>query len=425
MLRDIGDILSLYIQPLPLLVMYYGLTTVMGGLIISRRFVSLRRDPMAGSFIGFGAALLGFGIPGIYAVYQLTPAKTLGLVDETSTEDVQFRFDSNVLWGMGAFGFLWILLTILAANTEPSRFLVVVSGGVYRGMLIFLVAAGLSIIFGLMDVLNFAQGSLFMVGAYVAWEVYRELGDWRETSLGLASAFVIALIAATVVGTILGLIMEVLFIRPTYSRPFFQVVLTFGLALILREYAISRYGPAALFNVDLRFPDGSPTIFTGLFPGTSIQNYWIFMSVIGFIMIFGVQYLLQNTRIGIIIRAGVQDSDMVEALGINVRLIFTLVFALGAAIAALGGAVASGFLAPNPDIGDQFLLQAIAVVIVGGLGSYSGTAVASIVLGITGAIASHFALVEYSSDALGSTSILIILLIVLYIKPTGLFGRAH
>jgi branched-chain amino acid transport system permease protein len=197
------------------------------------------------------------------------------------------------------------------------------------------------------------------------------------------------------------------------------------LALILREYAISRYGPAALFNVDLRFPDGSSTILTGLFLGTSIQNYWIFMSVIGFIMIFGVQYLLQNTRIGIIIRAGVQDSDMVEALGINVRLIFTLVFALGAAIAALGGAVASGFLAPNPDIGDQFLLQAIAVVIVGGLGSYSGTAVASIVLGITGAIASHFALVEYSSDALGSTSILIILLIVLYIKPTGLFGRAH
>jgi branched-chain amino acid transport system permease protein len=149
------------------------------------------------------------------------------------------------------------------------------------------------------------------------------------------------------------------------------------------------------------------------------------MIVIGVFMIFGVQYLLQNTRMGIIIRAGVQDSEMVESLGINVRLIFTLVFALGAAIASLGGAVASGFLAPHPELGDAFLLQAIAVVIVGGLGSYSGTAVAAFVLGITGSVASHFALVNYSSDALGSTTILIVLLMVLYIKPTGLFGKAH
>jgi branched-chain amino acid transport system permease protein len=412
-------------ETLTVLVIYYGLATVIGGLVISRRFVNLRRDAMAGSFIGFGAALLGFGVPGVVAVYRLTPPKKLGLVEEATAEDIQFRFDTNVLWGMGAFGFLWVLLTILAANTEPSRFLVVVAGGIYEGMLIFLVAAGLSIIFGLMDVLNFAQGSLFMAGAYVAWEVYGELSNWHDTSIGLISAFLLALIAATVAGTILGLLMEILFIRPTYSRPFFQVVLTFGLALIIREYAIIRYGPAALFNINLRFPDGSSTVLTGLFPGTSIQNYWIFMSAIGFIMIFGVQYLLQNTRIGIIIRAGVQDSEMVEALGINVRLIFTLVFALGAAIAALGGAVASGFLAPNPDIGDAFLLQAIAVVIVGGLGSYSGTAVSAIVLGITSSVASHFALVEYSSDALGSTSILVILLIVLYVKPTGLFGKAH
>ncbi|NJL95692.1 MAG: branched-chain amino acid ABC transporter permease [Anaerolineae bacterium] len=128
---------------------------------------------------------------------------------------------------------------------------------------------------------------------------------------------------------------------------------------------------------------------------------------------------------GIIIRAGVQDSEMVEALGVNVRLVFTLVFALGSAIAALGGAVASGFLPPTPTRGDEFLLKAVAVVIVGGLGSYSGTAIAAIVLGIVGAVISHFAFVELNAETLGDVSVLAILLLVLYVKPTGLFGRSH
>jgi branched-chain amino acid transport system permease protein len=414
---------------LNLLVIYYGITSVAGGLLMAWRFLRLRRDPMTGAFAGFGAALIGFGVPGVAALWWLIPPKAPGLLDgvqAASADDLgHARYDPNVFWGMGAFGFMWIVLLVLAANTEPSRFLIVVAGGVYEGMLIFLVAAGLSIIFGLMDVLNFAQGALFMIGAYVAWQVFGDLREWRDSSVGLGAAFLIALLAATLMGAFLGLLMERVFIRPTYSRPFFQIVLTFGLALVLREGVISHYGPAGRSNLDLRFPDGSRTILTGLFPGTSIQNYWLFMILIGVIMIFGVQYMLRSTRIGIIIRAGVQDSEMVEALGINVRLIFTLVFMLGAAIAALGGAVASGFLSPNPDLGDTFLLRAIAVVIVGGLGSYSGTAVAAIVLGIVGSVASHFALVEFSSDALGSTAVFAILLFVLYIKPTGLFGRAH
>jgi branched-chain amino acid transport system permease protein len=414
---------------LSLLVIYYGITTVAGGIALAWRFVRLRRAALTGAFAGFGAALIGFGIPGLAALWGLSKPKAAGLLDtagSSASDDLAHaRFDPNVWWGMGSFGFMWIMLFLLATNTEPSRFLIVVAGGVYEGMLIFLVAAGLSLIFGLMDVLNFAQGALFMVGAYIAWQVYGDLDGWRDSSIGIGAAFLLALLAATVVGAILGFLTERVFIRPTYSRPFFQIVLTFGLALVLREAVIAQYGPAGRSNLALGFPDGSRTILTGLFPGTSIQNYWIFMILTGAIMIIVVQYMLQNTRIGIIIRAGVQDSEMVEALGVNVRLIFTLVFTLGAAIASLGGAVASGFLSPNPDLGDAFLLRAIAVVIVGGLGSYSGTAVAAIVLGIVGSVASHFALVEFSSDALGSTAVLVILLIVLYIKPTGLFGKAH
>ena len=413
---------------LTLLIAYFAVTSVVGGLAMSWRFTQQRRDAMTGAFSGFGAALVGLGLPGLAAVWFLTTPKAIGLVDER-TDDIRhqvgFKFDSNVLWGMGSFAFMWILLIILAANTEPSRFLVVVAGGMYEGMLIFLVAAGLSIIFGLMDVLNLAQGSLFMVGAYAAVQVFGEIRDPDGINIGLYPAFLIALLAAGLLGGVLGFIMEYVLIRPTYSRPYFQLVLTFGVALAINEAVIAIYGTEGVARPDLSLASGSDSLLTGLIAGTRIRTYWVFMIIIGVLMMIGVQFLLQRTRIGIIIRAGVQDSEMVEALGVNVRLIFTIVFALGTAIAALGGAVASGFISPSPTMGDLFLLQAVAVVIIGGLGSYSGTAVASIVMGLTGAVASHFAFIEFNSDALGSTAVLAILLIALYIRPTGLFGRAH
>lgn len=411
-------------ENLTLILIYYGLTTVLGGLVMSWRFTSLRRDAMAGSFAGFGAALVGFGVPGLAALWATLQPKQIGLAGESDSDPrdaERIHLEGNVIWGMGAFAFMWAILVVLAFNTEPSRFLVVVAGGMYEGMLIFLVAAGLSIIFGLMDVLNFAQGSLFMIGAYAAVEVFNGLRD----TFGLYPSFLVALIGAMILGGVVGFIIEYFLIRPTYSRPFFQIVLTFGVALAINEIVIAQYGTEGIAGLNLKLSDGSNSLLTGLVSGTSIQTYWVFMILMGVLMMISVQYLLQNTRIGIIIRAGVQDSEMVEALGINVRLIFTSVFVLGAAIASLGGAVASGFLAPTPVMGDVFLLQAIAVVIIGGLGSYSGTAVASVVLGITGAVASHFALVDLNSEGLGGTAVLFVLLIVLYLKPTGLFGRAH
>ncbi len=260
-----------------------------------------------------------------------------------------------------------------------------------------------------------------MIGAYMAVEVFGGL----RADIGLFPAFFMALLAAFLLGGVVGYFMEAYLIRPTYSRIFFQLVLTFGVALALTEIVIVRYGSDGIAPLNLDLASGEDSPLTGLIPGTRIQAYWVFMIVIGMTLMVSVQYLLQNTRTGIIIRAGVQDSEMVEALGVNVRLVFTVVFMLGAALASLGGAVASGFLPPTPLMGDIFLLQAIAVVIIGGLGSYSGTAVAAIVMGISGAVASHFAFVEFNSDALGSTALLAVLLVVLFIKPTGLFGRSH
>lgn len=407
-------------ETLTLLIIYFGLSTVIGGLALSYRFTALHRDAMIGAFAGFGAGLVGLGVPGIAAAWTMSKPRA-GVVEETDVRHQKGgQIKSNVVWGMGAFGIMWVALAYLAANTEPSRFLVVVAGGLYEGMLIFLVAAGLSIIFGLMDVLNFAQGSLFMIGAYCAVNVFREVRG--DSDAMLYPAYFAALIAAFVLGGGVGALMEYFLIRPTYSRPLFQMVLTFGVALVIHEIIVALYGTQGIAQMNLKQMDGGNSLFTGLVSGTRIQAYWVVMIVIGVLMMIGVQYILQNTRIGIIIRAGVQDSEMVEALGINVRLIFTGVFALGAAIASLGGAVASGFLTPTPAMGDIFLLQAIAAVIVGGMGSYSGTAIASLVMGILGAVASHFALVDLNSEALGFSVVLMLLLAVLYVRPTGLFG---
>jgi branched-chain amino acid transport system permease protein len=413
---------------LSFIILYYGLTTVIGGLVVSWHFVQLRRDSLAGAFSGFGAALVGFGVPGIVALWTLAKPKQLSMegVGELDEERRgRFKFDQSVAWGMGAFTLMWALLLVLALNEPPETFLIVVAAGLYEGMLVFLVAAGFSIIFGLMDVLNLAQGALFTVGAYATWAVFGELDAWRASIFGILGALLIALTIATFIGAVMGYFIEIFLIRPTYSRPFFQIVLTFGLAELIRRAIKAQYGEIGEDRIDLTLSGGDSTFLTGLFPGTSVQNYWLFMIAIGLLLMFGVQYLIQNTRIGIIIRAGVQDSEMVEALGINVRLVFTLVFALGSAVAAFGGGVATGFLAPTPTLGDAFLLQALAVVVVGGLGSYSGTAIAAIVLGISGEIISHFAFVELNAQALGSSAVLAILLIVLFVKPTGLFGQAH
>ena len=254
---------------LTIIIIYYALTTVVGGFAMSWYFTTLKRDALAGAFIGFGAALLGFGLIGLGLVWNFTSEKQIGLTDVGVLQEERqggFKLSSDVAWGMGAFAFMWILLILLALNTEPSRFLIVVSGGLYEGMLIFLVASGLSIIFGLMDVLNLAQGAFFTVGAYVTWGVYTGLDSWRGSVVGVVLALLIALVAATIVGAIIGYFTERFLIRPTYSRPFFQIVLTFGLAEVMRRMIIAQYGVTGRANIDLHLADESSTFLTGLFP---------------------------------------------------------------------------------------------------------------------------------------------------------------
>jgi len=298
---------------------------------------------------------------------------------------------------------------------DPGQVSVVILSGFYQGMLFFLVAAGFAIVFGLLDVLNLAQGSFFMLGAYIGFAVYGALPPGTP----IWARFVAALLSSVIGGAILGGMTEVVLIRPLYTRPVFQIVLTFGLGIVFNQIIHAIYGPAGLIPVE---PPGALNTTFPIF-GAQFETYRVFIIVVGAVLMAAILILLQRTRIGIIIRAGVQDSEMVEALGINVRRIFTFVFALGCAVAALGGMTAAPYLGAYPTMGDQFLLSAVIVVVLGGMSSFEGTAIASILVGMTRATAEQISLQYLQTPVLASLSILIIMIIVLLVRPSGLFGR--
>lgn len=285
--------------------------------------------------------------------------------------------------------------------------------GLLLGMLVFMVAAGLSLIFGLLDVLNFAQGAFLLIGGYVGYDVYLSLDASIEVR------FLAAIVGAVVFVGVLGAIMEAGLIRPLYDRPVFQIVLTFGLAAIFLDLVKRYYGP------DPKQPLAPPPFLDEKFTlfAQSLSVYRLFIIFLGLAMMVGVFLLLNRTRIGIIIRAGVQDPEMVQALGINVRRVFTLVFVLGAALAALGGIALVPYQGATLEMGNQFLILAIVVIVIGGMGSYEGTAIASIIVGLTRAVAEQLSLEHFDAPVLAETSILLLMIVVLLVQPSGLFGR--
>ncbi len=307
------------------------------------------------------------------------------------------------------------LLVINFLFFSPSTVAVVLLSGLYQGMLFFLVAAGLSIVFGLLDVLNLAQGSFFMAGAYAGFAIYGALPEGTPTTVRFGTA----LVGATVAGGLLGALVETVLLRPLYARPVYQIVLTFGLALSMEEVVRAIYGPAGL--VPIAPPDALAGTFAVL--GGRFETYRLFIILVGLILMVSISLLLQRTRLGFIIRAGVQDPEMVEALGINIRRIFTLVFVLGTAVAALGGITAAPFLGAYPSMGAQFLLVAIIVIVIGGMSSYEGTAIASILVGLTRATTEQISLQYFNTPVLASISILLFMVVVLLVRPNGLFGR--
>lgn len=287
--------------------------------------------------------------------------------------------------------------------------------GLLLGMLVFLVASGLSLIFGLLDVLNFAQGAFMLIGAYVGYDIYESVSGSVEIKFLAAVGGGVAFIA------LMAAIMETGLIRPLYERPIFQLVLTFGLGAVFHDLVERYFGPAP------KQPLEPPWVLNDTFPlfGQSLAYYRLLIIGLGLLIMIGVFVLLNRTRLGIIIRAGVQNPEMVQALGINVRRIFTMVFILGAALAALGGVVLVPWQGATLEMGNQYLILAIVVIVIGGMGSFEGTAVASLIVGLTRAVGEQLSIKYFDAPVLAETSVLLLMIAVLLLQPSGLFGRGE
>jgi len=250
-------------------------------------------------------------------------------------------------------------------------------------------------------------------------------GNWR---------FIIALIVSIIFGFVFGAVVEITLIRPLYVRPTFIIIMTLGLSYVIRELVqllwdplayqmvrpplFAQPGKAASLLEWLRF--GNTTIDIA---GVTFPTYRLFVILLGILMFIFISILMTRSRLGMIIRAGVQDPQMVEALGINVKAIFTLVFGLGVAMAALGGIGAGPFLPIQPLMGDHYQTQGLITVVIGGMGSYVGAFIGALVLGMARAFGDYFALKYSLSTAIAEASTVIIMIIVLLARPQGLFGK--
>ncbi|MGW4380261.1 branched-chain amino acid ABC transporter permease [Kitasatospora sp. NPDC004531] len=276
--------------------------------------------------------------------------------------------------------------------------------GLGLGALYFLVASGLSLIFGLMDVLNFAHGALLSIGAYAAW--------WAATDGGLG--FWLAVPFGTAVGTAASVLLELALIRPLYARPRDQILATVGVGLALPALIMGIWG------ADAR-PFPQPAALAGtvdLLGATVPVNRFVLMAAALVVLVL-LRLFLAKTRYGLIVRAGVEDRAMVTALGIDVRKAFTLVFAIGGAAASLGGALAGLYFGSiNPGQGTGLLIFAFVVVVMGGMGSVTGAAVASVGVGLVQQFANY-----YTAAGLGDLSVVVLLAVLLLVKPRGLTGR--
>lgn len=307
-----------------------------------------------------------------------------------------------------------ILFMLPLLGMSAKTYLTLTVAGLAMGMLLFLIASGVSIIFGLMDVLNFAHGALFAWGAYVGFSTFKVLNHWVQAPSVLQNlgVFLIAIMAAMVAVAVLGIILERVIVRRVYGNHLFQILITFGATIVLVELIRVIWGPNdEVMAVPLAFR-GNWDIFDVI-----IQKYRVICIFIGIIVYAGIQIILKKTKLGTIVRAGVENLEMVQAMGHNIFLLFTGVFAVGAGLAALGGLAMSIFsLQVYPDMGSTYLLFAFIVVIIGGLGSVTGSLAGALIVGLAYNYVAY--LVPWAAAGVN----ILIMVIILLMRPTGLFA---
>ncbi len=295
---------------------------------------------------------------------------------------------------------------------DPYIFLIQLLNAFQYGLLLFLVASGLTLIFGIMGVINLAHGSFYMLGAYLAWSLTAQLGN-----------FWLALLAGFVLSVVLGMLLEWLFIRHLYRRDHLQqVLLTYGLILIFSELRSIVWG-------DDVHSVAVPALLAGSIPLTETLAYPVYrvwLSIVCVLLAAGMYYLIQHTRVGMMIRAGASNREMTQSLGIDVGLLYRLVFAFGVALAAFAGMLAAPVSSVFPGMGNQVLIICFVVVVIGGIGSVKGAMAAALLIGLVDTFGK---VVDFEIGGfrvlpeLAGMSVFVMMAIVLLWRPEGLFAR--
>lgn len=278
--------------------------------------------------------------------------------------------------------------------------------GVGLGAIYFLVSSGLSLIYGLMGVLNFAHGVFLTFGAFLGWEVAARMGATTWTG------FISSLLVGALAGAVFAALTERFLVQPLYERHIEQVLITVGLALAVVALFDGIWGTDPRFIAGPAWMGRTTTV-----AGANVPNDRFVAIVVAAVVLVALVLFLQRTRYGMIIRAGVENRSMVTALGIDVRTAFTLIFTIGGAVAGMGGVLASHYFGyVSPVLGQTLLIFAFIVTVIGGLGSLTGAAVASVLVAVLQQFANYY-------WGYGDFAVVVLLAVVLLTRPSGLLGK--
>jgi branched-chain amino acid transport system permease protein len=286
-------------------------------------------------------------------------------------------------------------------------FLEQVLNGLQLGVTLFLMAAGLTLVFGIMNMVNLAHGSLFMMGAY-----------YCATLVPLTGSFLLSAIIALIGAAATGIAVELLALRTLYSRDHLdQVLATFGLILFFNELVKILWGPIAIFMGVLAALAGDVEII----PGVPYPAYRLVVLGIGILVAAFLWWLITRTRLGMLIRAGASNREMVGALGVDIKLLYTLVFGLGAALAGLAGLMSGPLYVVEIGMGDGMLIKTFVVIVIGGIGSIRGAFIAAVLVGIVDTFGRVLPAMAGLPNAIAEMAIYILMAAVLFWRPSGLF----
>jgi branched-chain amino acid transport system permease protein len=301
---------------------------------------------------------------------------------------------------------------------STTLFLVQILNGLQLGVLLFLIAAGLTLVFGVMDFINLAHGVQYMLGAYLAVAFY-----------GLVGNFFFALLLALAASLLFGLLLEFLIFRHLYDRDHLdQVIATFGIILFLNHAVRVVWGAAPLTLPVPEFFTGSVVLMSGL-----LYPVWRLVVIgSGLAIAAGLYVLVTFTRIGMLVRAGATNARMVSALGVNIERLFMIVFGFGTMLAGFAGIMIAPIISVEPGMGDNILILAFVVIVIGGIGSIRGAFIAALLIGLVDTLGRSFSVdilrlmmgpspARMAGPAIASMLIYVLMAVVLYVRPAGLF----